>query len=206
MIQGDSYLTIIKPGEGDYKEKGSRFLAFALPADSEEIVKSHLEELRKNYYDARHHCYAYVLGSEGSRFRANDDGEPGHSAGDPILGQIRSRELTNVLVVVVRYFGGTKLGVGGLINAYKTAASEALDKAGRKEVEIMQKVVIHFNYDLTNEIMSLIRDFTIVNQTFTDTCSIEVAVNTSMLETLMSNLHVLKEKKKPVEFELVNSN
>ena len=198
-------MTVYKPGEGDYKEKGSKFLAFAIPVEGEDEIKTNLEILRKKYYDARHHCYAYVLDHEGSRYRANDDGEPAHSAGDPILGQIRSRRLTNVLVVVVRYFGGTKLGVSGLIHAYKTAASEALENAGTKQVEILQKVIIHFSYDLTSDIMALVRDFTILNQNFTDTCSIEVAVNSSMVENLMSNLHVMKEKKKPVEFELMKS-
>jgi putative IMPACT (imprinted ancient) family translation regulator len=110
-----SYITIKSGVQGLYKEKGSKFLAFAYPVESEEEVKQRLLELRKAYYDARHHCYAYVLGAEKEKYRATDDGEPNHSAGDPILGQIRSRNLTNVLVVVVRYFGGVKLGVGGLV-------------------------------------------------------------------------------------------
>src|SRR5690242_5641679 len=122
-----SYQTIEKSSDSIYKEKGSRFLAFARPVSSESDVKKVLESLRKEYFDARHHCFAWILGPEKKLFRAFDDGEPNHSAGDPILGQIRSRNLTNVLVVVVRYFGGTKLGVGGLISAYKTAASDALD-------------------------------------------------------------------------------
>ncbi|MEQ9007162.1 MAG: YigZ family protein, partial [Ekhidna sp.] len=115
------YHTIKEKSEGLYKEKGSKYLAFAYPVKSEVEIKEIQESLRKEYYDARHHCFAWVLGMDDQSYRANDDGEPAHSAGDPILGQIRSFELTNVLVVVIRYFGGTKLGVGGLINAYKTA-------------------------------------------------------------------------------------
>ena len=203
MIQGDSYFTISKPGEGAYKEKGSKFLAFALPVKDEDEIKAHLDILRKNYYDARHHCYAYILDPDGNRFRANDDGEPVHSAGNPILGQIRSKGLTNVLVIVVRYFGGTKLGVSGLINAYKTAALEALENAGQKKVDILQKVKIQFNYDLTSEIMALVRDMSIVDQKFTDICVLEVAVNMRMLDALLSNLRVMIDKEKPVEFELI---
>ena len=115
-----SYKTIRKEAEGFYKEKGSKFIAKAYPAESIDQVNEILGELRKEFYDARHHCYAYILEPDASQYRANDDGEPNHSAGDPILGQIRSHELTNTLVVVIRYFGGTKLGVSGLINAYKT--------------------------------------------------------------------------------------
>ena len=129
----DSFLTIGQPAEGLYKEKGSKFIGLAFPVKTEDEVKERLEETRKTYYDARHHCYAYILGHEGTQFRANDDGEPNHSAGDPILGQIRSKELTNTLVIVVRYFGGTKLGVSGLINAYKTAAALALDNTSIEE-------------------------------------------------------------------------
>jgi uncharacterized YigZ family protein len=117
-----SYLTIASPSEGSYKEKGSRFLAFAYPVSSETEIREKLESLKAQYFDARHHCYAWMLGPEKKHFRANDDGEPNHSAGDPILGQLRAMKLTNVLIVVVRYFGGTKLGVGGLISAYRSAA------------------------------------------------------------------------------------
>jgi len=119
------------------------------------------------------------------------------------LGQIRSKGLTNVLVIVVRYFGGTKLGVSGLINAYKTAALEALENAGQKKVDILQKVKIQFNYDLTSEIMALVRDMSIVDQKFTDICVLEVAVNMRMLDALLSNLRVMIDKEKPVEFELI---
>lgn len=124
MGEADSYQTIAAPAQGNYREKGSRFLAFACPERTEEAFREELEKLKREYYDAHHHCYAYVLGPAGTRYRANDAGEPNHSAGDPILGQIRSRQLTDVAVVVVRYFGGTKLGVSGLIQAYRTAAEK----------------------------------------------------------------------------------
>ena len=119
--------TIKDSAEGLYKEKGSKFLAFAFPVTTEDEIKDCQEKIRKKYFDARHHCYAWILGADKSQLRANDDGEPNHSAGDPILGQIRSRDLTDVLVVVVRYFGGTKLGVSGLIQAYRAAAEDALN-------------------------------------------------------------------------------
>src|SRR5690606_37233297 len=122
----DTYLTLKQCSQGIYKEKGSKFLTFAYPVQEEQEIKEILEGLKKQYHDARHHCYAYILGKDGQDFRANDDAEPGHSAGTPILGQIRSNNLTNVLVVVVSYFGGIKLGVGGLITAYKTAAAQAI--------------------------------------------------------------------------------
>ena len=129
MIQ-DSYLSVPAPAEGLFKDNGSRFISFAYPVETEEEVKDIVADLKKRYHDARHHCYAYRLGYLGDRFRANDDGEPSGSAGRPILGQIDSRGLSDTLVVVVRYFGGIKLGIPGLIRAYKTSTSEALDKAG----------------------------------------------------------------------------
>ena len=120
-MQNDTYKTIAKPAEGFYKDKGSKFLAFAYPVYTEDRIKAQLSELKKEYYDARHHCYAWKLGIENDKYRANDDGEPSGTAGKPIYGQLLSHELTNALVVVVRYFGGTKLGTSGLIRAYKTA-------------------------------------------------------------------------------------
>ena len=119
-----SYHTIASGAEGSYKEKGSKFLAFAYPVASEAEVKEKIEALKAKYFDARHHCYAWILGAEKKLYRANDDGEPNHSAGDPILGQLRAMNLTNVLIVVVRYFGGVKLGVGGLVTAYRSAAED----------------------------------------------------------------------------------
>lgn len=171
-----SYKTIESEAEGLYKEKGSKFYGFAFPVENEEDVKARLEGLRKKYFDARHHCYAYRLGANGERARANDDGEPNHSAGDPILGQIRSKELTNVLIVVVRYFGGVKLGVGGLIAAYREAAENTLSNAKIIEREITGHITLRFDYPATPDVMKMVNDFsmTIVRQNFVDDCTIEL--------------------------------
>lgn len=178
MSEANSFFTISSAAEGLYKEKGSKFLAFATPVDNENAVKQALEGLRKTYFDARHHCYAYILGSHSEKYRANDDGEPNHSAGDPILGQIRSRQLTNTLVVVVRYFGGTKLGVPGLVNAYKTAAQEALDNAQVLEVPIRDGIEVSFPYDKTSDVMRLLKEFNaeIVQQAFAENCRVTAAI------------------------------
>jgi uncharacterized YigZ family protein len=171
-----SYKTIEFEAEGQYKEKGSKFLGFAFPVANEPGVKVKLELLRKKYFDARHHCYAYRLGPEGLNFRANDDGEPTHSAGDPILGQLRSKELTNTLIVVVRYFGGVKLGVSGLISAYRTAAENALSNSKVIEIEITNRITLEFDYAATPDVMKMINDFSmkIVSQTFEEHCEIAV--------------------------------
>lgn len=153
----NSYKTIRSGSEGIFKEKGSKFLAYAFPVSSEEEIRQHIEQLKKEHYSARHHCYAYKLGADGSLWRVNDAGEPTNSAGKPILGQIQNRELTNVLVVVVRYFGGTLLGMGGLIQAYKGAASDALDHSEIIEVEIMHRGSVEFSFDEMNEVMRLLR-------------------------------------------------
>ena len=192
----DSYLTLSKNSEGLYKEKGSKFIALAFPVRTEEQVKEKLEEAKKTYYDARHHCYAYILGADGAQYRANDDGEPNHSAGDPILGQIRSRELTDTLVIVVRYFGGTKLGVSGLINAYKTSAAEALDQNEVVEKLITRSVKFNFPYEEMNEVMKLVNDFEmeITDQKFEMQCQLNAEVIVSKVEefenkaTLLQNL------------------
>lgn len=191
----DVYLTIDKPTEGLYKEKGSKFLAFAYPCISKEEVKVQLDALRKTYYDARHHCYAYVLGNTGSEIRANDDGEPSHSAGDPILGQIKSRNLTNILVVVVRYFGGTKLGVSGLIHAYKTATSEALNGANIIEKQITESVRFRFPYEEMNEVMKLVKEFglQITTQGYDQESTLEVEVQISRLEALKNKHQLLRD-------------
>jgi uncharacterized YigZ family protein len=189
-----SYQTIQSPSTGSYKEKGSKFLAFAYPVETEGAVKSQLEELKKEYYDARHHCFAYVLGPEKRKFRAFDDGEPNHSAGDPILGQIRSKNLTNVLVVVVRYFGGTKLGVGGLITAYKMAAEEALTNAVMVERDVTESVQLFYDYASTPEVLKLVKDFnlTIKDQDFTEACLIKVEFRVQDKAQLMEKIALLK--------------
>jgi uncharacterized YigZ family protein len=173
-----SYRTIDKPAEGLYKEKGSRFLSFAFPVQSEAEVKSQIEKLKKEYFDARHHCFAWVLGPEKKHVRAFDDGEPNHSAGDPILGQIRSRDITNVLVVVVRYFGGVKLGVGGLVSAYKSAAEDALDKVSIIEKELTRQYILTFDYATTPVVMKMVKEFdlSILQQNFSHDCEMRIEV------------------------------
>jgi len=175
----DSFYTISKGGEGLYKEKGSKFIGLAFRVRDEDEVKERLEEVKKQYYDGRHHCYAYILSKD--KFRANDDGEPNHSAGDPILGQIKSKNLTQVLVVVVRYFGGTKLGVSGLINAYKTAAFEALESSYLTEVTIEELFDINYGYEITNEVMRLLNEFEadIKTQEFTEDCYAKIGIKQS---------------------------
>ncbi len=188
-----SYRTVKEPASGEYKEKGSKFLGFVYPVSSESDVKERLEELRKEFYDARHHCYAYILGNDGELFRANDDGEPGHSAGDPILGQLRSENLTNVLAVVVRYFGGTKLGVSGLIHAYKTAAAEAIKAAPLVRRQITRSLELKYPYDSTNEVMRLIDEFdlTVLDQQFEMDCLLKGKVNIHYEEALKRKIDLL---------------
>jgi uncharacterized YigZ family protein len=173
-----SYRTINAPATGEFKEKGSKFLAFVYSVTSEPEIKERIADLKKKYFDARHHCYAYILGPDKAKFRANDDGEPNHSAGDPILGQIRSKNLTNVLVVVIRYFGGVKLGVGGLIAAYKSAAEEALNNATVIEKEIAELFTLEYGYASTPEVMRLVKEFEllITEQKFEENCIWDVEV------------------------------
>ncbi len=170
------FFTIDKGGIGEFKEKGSKFLGFTFHVQNEEDVKQRQSELRKTYYDARHHCFAYVLGMEDQSERANDDGEPNHSAGDPILGQIHSNNLTDTLIVVVRYFGGTKLGVGGLVTAYKTAAKEAIKASHIKEIFPMMKVEMKFPYSnlgfLERQLAEL--DADVIDRDFRETCVIRL--------------------------------
>tara|TARA_B100001245_G_C22851019_1_gene409107 strand:+ start:27 stop:626 length:600 start_codon:yes stop_codon:yes gene_type:complete len=168
----NEFFTITNSPEGFYKEKGSKFIARAYHVKTEEEIKEHLDALRKEFYDARHHCYAYIIGLKNQSYRANDDGEPNHSAGDPILGQIRSKNLTNTLVVVVRYFGGTKLGVGGLINAYKVSTEDALNQAAIETVYSQTEFSIRFSYDVTAEVERALGEFDIVylDKQYTDDC------------------------------------
>lgn len=154
----DVFKTITAPSEGLYKEKGSRFIAFAFPVSTEEQIREILDGLKDKYYDARHHCYAWRLGAEKTLFRANDDGEPSSTAGKPILGQIQSKDLTDILIVVIRYFGGIKLGVSGLINAYREAASAALANAVVEERTVNVTLRIRFDYLVMNSVMKIIKD------------------------------------------------
>lgn len=178
----DTYRTIEAPAEGIYKEKGSKFIAKAYPVRTEEQVKAILEQLREEFYDARHHCYAYIIGAHGNKWRANDDGEPSGTAGKPIHGQLLSFGLTNVLVVVIRYFGGTKLGVSGLINAYKTSTHDALSNAKiiTRTADAIYRVT--FGYTMMNEVMRLAKEHNLqfIEQHFDNTCFIKVRVRRSM--------------------------
>lgn len=158
MLFDDTYLTIQQASEGLFKDKGSKFLAYAYPVKSEEEIKVHLATLRKLHPSARHHCYAFRLGADKQAYRANDDGEPSNTAGKPILGQIQSKDLTNILIVVVRYFGGTLLGVSGLINAYKLAAADAIVKAQIIEKTVNELYEIRFGYLQMNDVMKIMKE------------------------------------------------
>lgn len=158
MLFSDSYFTVAAPAEGIYKDRGSKFLGFIFPVFSEAEIKQHLQDLRKEHPSARHHCYAWRLGADKNAYRANDDGEPNNSAGKPILAQIQSNDLTNVLIVVVRYFGGTLLGVSGLINAYKLAAADAIANAQIEERFILFEYKVEFNTEDTSPVMRALKE------------------------------------------------
>lgn len=191
----DQYKTISEHGfgEGFYSEKRSKFLAFAHHVTSVDEVKTLLVSYRKKYYDARHCCYAYVLGPERSVFRANDDGEPSSTAGKPILGQINSCGLTDVLIVVVRYYGGVNLGTGGLIIAYKTAASDALAHATIELRQVEEIVTFDFSYPMMNEVMHVVKEMQarIISQQFDNTCSITLRIRKGEADQLRSRLNKL---------------
>jgi uncharacterized YigZ family protein len=158
MMFDDVYQVITTTGEGLYKDKGSKFIAIAFPATNENEIKEALASIKKKYFDARHHCYAYMLGADKATFRANDDGEPSGTAGKPILNQILSKNITNVCVVVVRYFGGIKLGVSGLITAYKTVAQEALENVTIETRTVNEIYALHFEYSLLKEVMRILKE------------------------------------------------
>ena len=191
----DQYKTISEDGfgEGFYSEKRSKFLAFAHHVMSVDEVKTLLASYRKKYYDARHCCYAYVLGPERSVFRANDDGEPSSTAGKPILGQINSCGLTDVLIVVIRYYGGVNLGTGGLIIAYKTAASDALAHATIELRQVEEIVTFDFSYPMMNEVMHVVKEMQarIISQQFDNTCSITLRIRKGEADQLRSRLNKL---------------
>lgn len=195
----DTYRTLKAPSTGIYKEKGSKFLAFAFPVNNEEDIKEKLEEIRKAYYDARHHCYAWFLGADKSRFRANDDGEPSNSAGKPILGKLQSHDLSQILIVVVRYFGGIKLGVGGLINAYRSAADDAILNGTIVQRRMKTYFEIKFGYHAMNDVMTLIKSNKIeqLAHQFELDCKIKLAVPLSEFDTVKRNF--LKIEKVKVE-------
>jgi uncharacterized YigZ family protein len=202
-----SFFTIKNATETLYKEKGSKFISFAFPVSTEEEIKTHLHSLRKKYFDATHHCYAYMLGAERKIFRAADDGEPAHSAGTPILNQIKSYGITNVLVVVVRYFGGTKLGVGGLVQAYKLAAEEALKVAIKIEIEITEMLQVGFEYDVQPEIMRLIKDFNLdlIHSQYSTKVEMKLRYRLRDKEKLIAKLELLCALKHPLQWKKVES-
>ena len=186
----DQYHTISAPSYGEFKDKGSKFHAYAFPVENEEEIMQHLQDVKKEHFKARHHCYAYRIGMDKNNFRANDDGEPSSTAGKPILGQLDSFGVTNVFIVVVRYFGGTKLGVSGLINAYRTSAAEAL-----KAAEIVQKTVVDvykiaFDYAIMGDVMNAIKklDLKMQNQDFNSAPSLEVSIRQSEVENTLIRL------------------
>lgn len=193
-MSADEFLTITDSiGEGYYTEKRSKFLAFAHHVSSVDQVREIVAQYRTKYYDARHVCYAYMLGAEYKEFRANDDGEPSSTAGKPILGQINSRNLTDVLVIVVRYYGGVNLGTGGLIVAYRTAASDALDHCQVVSQQVEETITYEYPYIMMNDVMRIVKELSprIVSQAFDNTCSITLAIRKSEAENLRSRLQKL---------------
>ena len=186
----DSYKTIARPAETTYRQLSSKFLVYAYPVETEEEIKQHLDVLRKKWFDATHHCYAWRLGAKGEHFRANDDGEPSSTAGKPILGQLLSQEVTNCLVVVVRYFGGTKLGVPGLIAAYKESTALVL-----AECEIVERTVdvvidVSFSYIAMNDVMRVVKDMQpkVVNQIFDNLCTMTLSIREGDSAQLIARL------------------
>ncbi|MFC2090647.1 IMPACT family protein [Bacteroidota bacterium] len=189
-----SYLTIARESKGLFKDRNSKFYAYAYPVTSENAIKTILEQLRKEYHDARHHCYAWKLGTEPANTRANDDGEPASSAGKPILNQIEKHELTDVLVVVIRYFGGTLLGVGGLINAYRSAAGYCLENAKVIRKNVQEKYKVHFKYPDMNAIMKVIKEYDLetYDQSFDMACSLKIKVNINLKSVVEKKLSTIE--------------
>lgn len=197
MEQKDEFLTITDtPAEGFYSEKRSKFLAFAFHVTSEEEVKQYVAEFRKKYYDARHVCWAYMLGADRTDFRANDDGEPSSTAGKPILGQINKNELTDILIIVVRYYGGVNLGTSGLIVAYRTAAAEAIANAEIVSQFVEEEVVFDFHYIMMNDVMKIIKDMSprIISQTYDNTCEMKLSIRKSEAPMLKAKFDKLAFK------------
>ena len=189
-MDSDIYKTIKSPSEGIYKEKGSRFLSFALPVSDQEAIKPIIDRIRKEHHEARHHCFAYMIGFERNIWRVNDDGEPSGTAGRPIMGQINSYGLTNILIVVSRYFGGTLLGVSGLINAYRSAAASAIQNAELEEKTLQEYYEITYPYISMNDVMRILKEENIgqSGQTFDLECRILLNFRVTLRERVMSRL------------------
>lgn len=186
----DCYLSISEPSSGIYKDKGSKFLAFAYPVRCETEIKDIISRIKKEYYDARHHCYAYRLGYKGDIWRFNDDGEPSSTAGKPIYGQLLSNRLSDILVVVVRYFGGIKLGVPGLIKAYKSAAQDAIAQAQIIEKTATENITFRFYYENMNSVMKILKDMNteIIRQDFDNECIMEISVRLRDKERFLESI------------------
>jgi uncharacterized YigZ family protein len=186
----DSYRTIKGPAEGFYSEKRSRFIAYAMPVRTVEEAKAEIDKYRKQYYDARHVCWAYMLGAERTVFRVNDDGEPSSTAGKPILGQINSNELTDILILVVRYFGGIELGTGGLAAAYRSAAADAIANAAIEERTVDEDITVVFEYPYLNGIMRIVKEDnpTVVSRHFDMDCEMTLRIRKSEAERLKNRL------------------
>ena len=189
----DEFKTIKDSSEGYYTEKRSKFLAFAHHVESIDDIKALLAQYRKKYFDARHVCYAYMLGAERQEFRANDDGEPSSTAGKPILGQINSNELTDILIVVVRYYGGVNLGTSGLIVAYREAAADAIAHATIETRQVEERISYSFTYPQMNDVMRIVKDMNprIISQTFDNTCEIVLSIRKSEADQLRNRLNSL---------------
>ena len=189
-MDSDSYRTIGAPSVAVFKEKSSKFLAFAYPVCNAEQIKDCLDALRKKYYDATHHCYAWRMGAAGEQTRANDDGEPSGTAGRPILGQLLSADVTDCLIVVVRYFGGTKLGVSGLIEAYRRSAADVLAEADIVERTVDTTLDIEFPYQVQGDVMRIVKDMQphVVSQSFDNMCAVTLRIRRSMAEQLRGRL------------------
>ncbi|MDY4790177.1 MAG: YigZ family protein [Bacteroidales bacterium] len=186
----DTYLTIEDRAEGVYKEKGSKFISLAFPVTTQEEIKEIVKDIKKEYFDARHHCYAYILGHDKSVFRMNDDGEPSSTAGKPIYGQLLSKDLTNILVVVVRYFGGTKLGVSGLIQAYKQATIDVLNNSKIIEKTVDEIYSVSFDYSLMNDVMKVMKEHVLhqQNHKFENDCYLEFRIRKRDSKVVVDNL------------------
>ncbi len=191
----DTYKTITKESQGLYKEKGSKFIALAFPVRDEEQIREILAGVKKEYYDAQHHCYAWVLGYDQSHHKFNDDGEPSGTAGKPIWGQLRSHEICNALIIVVRYFGGTKLGVRGLIDAYKGAAGDALENNKIVTRTIRDYYSIHFDYPAMNDVMRIMKEFDLPQHThdFGMRCRIEFSIRQKDAEKVLNQFKLIRE-------------
>lgn len=189
----DIYYTIDRNSKGEFKDKGSKFYAFAFPVSSEEEVKQHQEALRKEYYDARHHVYAFMIGTDKKIYRDSDDGEPANSSGKPVLGQIKSHNLTNILIVVIRYFGGVKLGIPGLINAYRSAANDAITNNKIIKKVLHKRLELRFDYPLMKNVMRVVKEEQLEQsaQTFEMACCIEFLVKKSEAERVLKRFEII---------------